>query len=205
MVPFMELGWTVQWYLKLPAVANVREKVPLAWVGDFVPSSKVTLCPIAPLQVQVTVVPTATVVDEGVKKLSPMEMLLLVLPPVVPPGPVGGLEARVVRVGAPAIPVVGSGREGGFGGTLSHLRWLLRFRLSEGLARQVLRHRALLRRAEQIALVFHPARLQSQHDVLRRHHPQPRQRLRPSDPADVGFGPELTSAMTAATSGLEGG
>jgi hypothetical protein len=84
--------WIVQRYEKVPAVPKVREKVPLDWVAECVPSPKVTLCPIAPFQVQVTVVPTATVVAAGEKKLSPTEMALLVLPlfpPLFPPGPVG--------------------------------------------------------------------------------------------------------------------
>jgi len=87
-VPDIALPCTVQTYPKVPAALKVRANVPALCVGDEVPVENVTLCPTAPVaQVQVTVVPTGTVVLEGVNELFATVIALLVLPPGVPVGP----------------------------------------------------------------------------------------------------------------------
>lgn len=80
-LPDMMTPWIVQWYAYVPAWVNVRTNVPDPWVGEAVPSSKVTLCCTEPFHVHVTAEPTGTVVAAGVKALSTTEMLVLVLPP----------------------------------------------------------------------------------------------------------------------------
>jgi hypothetical protein len=65
-VPFMP-GWFEHAYGNVPAVVNVRWKVPVVWSGEVCPEGKVTLCK-APVfcHVHVTVVFAGTVVEEGV-------------------------------------------------------------------------------------------------------------------------------------------
>jgi hypothetical protein len=64
--------WMVQWNAKVPAVVKVLGHVPDDWVGECVPSAKVTLWSVPPgFHTQVTVVPTGTVRLVGEKRLFP--------------------------------------------------------------------------------------------------------------------------------------
>jgi hypothetical protein len=67
MLPDIIVPWMVQWYAYVPAAVNVRVYVPLPCVGEWTPSSNVTLWLVPPLsQVHVTVVPAAIWSDGGV-------------------------------------------------------------------------------------------------------------------------------------------
>jgi hypothetical protein len=64
--------WMVQWNAKVPPVVKVLGHVPDDWVGEWVPSAKVTLWSVPPgFHTQVTVVPTGTVRLVGEKRLFP--------------------------------------------------------------------------------------------------------------------------------------
>src|SRR5260370_30789770 len=79
------------------------------------------------------------------------------------------LEASIVQIRAPAIPIcAGRGeRSLGAGADRSSRLGIL----SEGLAREILRHSPLLLGAQQRALILHPAGFHSAQDVLLRHQP----------------------------------
>jgi hypothetical protein len=89
MVPFMMVGWTRQWYAKVPAEANVCWNVPDDLISESMvgSASKVTLCswPFES-QAQVTVPPAATENVAGLNRsfctsMSPAGGGLLDVPP----------------------------------------------------------------------------------------------------------------------------
>jgi len=98
-VPDIDAPWIVHMYAKVPAVLNVRVYIPVIMSPDVPdPLLNVTLCDeYEPWKFQVTVVPTATVSEDGMNSLSntPTEFAVVpVIPPVplvVPPGDVGAL------------------------------------------------------------------------------------------------------------------
>jgi hypothetical protein len=71
-------GWIRQWYANVPAVANVRANVAPFPSDSLVkePSSAVTVWLALSLFVQVTVVPTGTVIVAGTKLKSVMATVL---------------------------------------------------------------------------------------------------------------------------------
>lgn len=76
----------LQWYVNVPALANVWENVapPARLPLSNEESSAVTVCVAAPVFVQVTEVPTLTVIDPGSK---PKSTTLTADPPPVPEPP----------------------------------------------------------------------------------------------------------------------